>query len=54
MITFGDILFPPLFYFSCLFFLTNSFKPNLGFTPYNPESPSLQTGDEGNFKSKDK
>src|SRR4030066_1692512 len=24
------------------------------FTPYNPESPSLQTGDEGNFKSKDK
>jgi DNA mismatch repair protein MutS len=23
------------------------------FTPYNPESPSLQTGDEGNFKSKD-
>jgi len=26
----------------------------LGFTPYNPESPSLQTGDEGNFKSKHK
>jgi methylmalonyl-CoA mutase N-terminal domain/subunit len=24
------------------------------FTPYNPESPGLQTGDEGNFKSKDK
>jgi hypothetical protein len=24
------------------------------FTPYNPESPSLQTGDEGDFKSKDK
>jgi hypothetical protein len=24
------------------------------FTPYNPESPSLQTGDDGNFKSKDK
>ena len=24
------------------------------FTPYNPESPSLQTGDEGNFKSSDK
>jgi len=24
------------------------------FTPYNPESPSLQTGDENNFKSKDK
>jgi hypothetical protein len=24
------------------------------FTPYNPESHSLQTGDEGNFKSKDK
>jgi hypothetical protein len=23
------------------------------FTPYNPESPSLQAGDEGNFKSKD-
>jgi len=22
------------------------------FTSYNPESPSLQTGDEGNFKSK--
>jgi hypothetical protein len=26
----------------------------IGFTPYNPESPILQTGDEGNFKSKDK
>lgn len=25
-----------------------------GFTPYNPESPNLQTGDEGDFKSKDK
>ncbi|PIV23883.1 MAG: hypothetical protein COZ69_14370 [Deltaproteobacteria bacterium CG_4_8_14_3_um_filter_45_9] len=24
------------------------------FTPYNPESPGLQTGDEGNFRSKDK
>jgi len=24
------------------------------FTPFNPESPSLQTGDEGNFKPKDK
>jgi hypothetical protein len=24
------------------------------FTPYNPESPILQTGDEGNFKPKDK
>jgi len=24
------------------------------FTPYNPENPGLQTGDEGNFKSKDK
>jgi stage II sporulation protein D len=24
------------------------------FTPYNPVSPSLQTGDEGNFKSKEK
>jgi len=24
------------------------------FTPYNPESPGLQIGDEGNFKSKDK
>ena len=23
------------------------------FTPYNPESPSLQTGDEGNLKSND-
>jgi mRNA interferase MazF len=29
-------------------------RPNRIFTPYNPESPSLQTGDEGNFKSKDK
>ena len=25
-----------------------------GLTPYNPESPNLQTGDEGDFKSKDK
>ncbi len=24
------------------------------FTPYNPESPSLQTGGEGNLKSNDK
>jgi hypothetical protein len=24
------------------------------FTPYNPESLGLQTGNEGNFKSKDK
>jgi hypothetical protein len=24
------------------------------FTPYNPGRPGLQTGDEGNFKSKDK
>ena len=24
------------------------------FTPYNPEDLSFQTGDEGNFKSKDK
>ncbi len=24
------------------------------FTPYNPESPGLQIGDEGDFKSKDK
>ena len=29
-----------------------SLKQDL-FTPYNPESPCLQTGDEGNFKSKD-
>jgi len=28
-------------------------KPR-GFTPYNPESPNLQTGDEGDFRSKDK
>ena len=25
-----------------------------GFTPYNPESPNLQTWDKGDFKSKDK
>jgi hypothetical protein len=24
------------------------------FTPYNPKSPRLETGDEGNFKFKDK
>jgi hypothetical protein len=27
---------------------------HLIFTPYNPENPSLQTGDGGNFKCKDK
>jgi len=27
---------------------------DINFTPYNPEGPSLQTGDEGDFESEDK
>jgi hypothetical protein len=34
--------------------ITEPSFPCFEFTPYNPENPSLQIDDEGNFKSKDK